>query len=308
MGLPGDVDIDETRLLQRYPEVLNALLVDHTTGGYLIWGTTEYESIGVEYGASQPITPSLITGLAGGVIRPRALKDPQIRSHRTKRQAEVFTPTWVCNQQNNLVDAAWFGGSSPFNTESGHSWTVTDQPISFPTGKSWTEYVDENRLEMACGEGPYLASRYDPSTGLLFPLDERVGMLDRKLRVVCENTRSEVDWFCWAERAFQSIYGFEIQGDSLLLARENLLATFADHVEDRFARQPKLVELLHFAEIISWNLWQMDAFTLRPPGGVGTSDQMILDLEPVFSNPAPNCVVRDWRSDRVIPFVQLKDR
>ena len=40
---------------------------------------------------------------------------------RVEKRAEVFTPSWICNRQNNLVDAAWFNwnkqDSSPFNME-----------------------------------------------------------------------------------------------------------------------------------------------------------------------------------------------
>ena len=61
-------------------------------------------------------------------------------------------------------------------------------------------------------------------TGETIPIAKRIGLLDRKLRVVSENTETEEEWFTWTKRAFQSVYGFEYQGDSLLLARENLFA------------------------------------------------------------------------------------
>ena len=59
-------------------------------------------------------------------------------------------------------------------------------------------------------------------------------MLDRKLRVVSENTDSEPEWYEWAKKAFMSIYGFDWQGDNVLLARENLLFTFSDYYIEKF--------------------------------------------------------------------------
>ncbi len=80
------------------------------------------------------------------------------------------------------------------------------------------------------GEAPYLVSRYDTVTGQKIELNSRIGLLDRKMRVVNENVNDEVEWFKWTERAFQSIYGYEFQGDNLLLARENLLCTFIENL------------------------------------------------------------------------------
>ena len=83
--------------------------------------------------------------------------------------------------------------------------------------------MDVKRLEITCGEAPYLVSRYDTVTGRTIPISERVGLLDRKLRVVHENTGTEAEWKKWARRAVESVYGYEFQGDNLLLARENNL-------------------------------------------------------------------------------------
>ena len=46
------------------------------------------------------------------------------------------------------------------------------------------------------------------------PINCRIGILDRKLRVVNENTDTEEDWMNWCIRAFQSVYGYEFQGDN----------------------------------------------------------------------------------------------
>ena len=71
--------------------------------------------------------------------------------------------------------------------------------------------MDSRRLEITCGEAPYIASRYDAATGEIIPLERRIGILDRKLRIVNENATDEDEWFKWAFRAFQSVYGYEYQ-------------------------------------------------------------------------------------------------
>ena len=45
------------------------------------------------------------------------------------------------------------------------------------------EVRDKTYLEIACGEAPFITSRYDAATGNTIPLEERVGILDRKLQV-----------------------------------------------------------------------------------------------------------------------------
>ena len=52
--------------------------------------------------------PELVTGEYRYIIMPRVLKDKYQQAKRSKDKAEVFTPSWVCNAQNNLVDEAWF--------------------------------------------------------------------------------------------------------------------------------------------------------------------------------------------------------
>ena len=63
----------------------------------------------------------------------------------------------------------------------------------------------------------------------------------------------------WATHDYESL------GDSLLLTRENLLYTFVDYYEARFGSTPDIQLLQDFAEIISWNLWQMDGLSCRIP-------------------------------------------
>lgn len=137
------------------------------------------------------ITPELISSHPD-LIQPRIKKNHPCRL-RSKSRAEVFTPAWICNAQNNLVDEQWFGRKDVFNTEyineeGEHRWLTSKPPIVFPAKRSWMSYVRARRMEITCGEGPYLISRYDATTGRLIPISERIGMLDRKFRIINENT------------------------------------------------------------------------------------------------------------------------
>ena len=101
------------------------------------------------------------------------------------------------------------------------------ESVEFPKGKKWGAYVDSRRLEITCGEAPYLVNRYDVATGEEIPVEQRSGILDRKLRVVDENAPSEKEWLKWAFRAFEATYGYELQGDNLVIARVNVFMTLA---------------------------------------------------------------------------------
>lgn len=159
---------------------------------------------------------------------------------------------------NNHCDTEWFGRENVFNVEQDHEWIPTENKIEFPDGKSWKDYIDSKRLEITCGEAPYLVSRYDAATGEIIPIHNRIGILDRKLRIINENTKTRKTWNQWVYRAFESVYGYEYQGDNLLIARINLLETFCEYTRDRWNEEPTDSSLKRIADIISWNLWQMD--------------------------------------------------
>ena len=199
----------------------------------------------------------------------------------------------MCNAQNNLVDEAWFGRKDVFNIEDTetHTWKTNPEKITFPEGKTWRDYVRATRMEMTCGEAPYLASRYDTTTGDAIPLQERIGLLDRKLRVVSENVDESGEWLEWAQKAFMNIYAFEWQGDNLLLAREALLYTFIEYYQQKFGKDPLLKSIKYIAYIISWNLWQMDGLK----GVVPDSCHPEMEMMDLFSSegkekPCQGCV------------------
>lgn len=288
----NDVDVSENWIKSRYPEALEQLLRDHTTCGNIYWATDSYEGLGEGYMTDDEITVERITSRdneklldenmsdekpfdTGKVIQPRVVKSREVQDKRVKAKAEVFTPTWVCNAQNNLIDEAWFGRKDVFNREyideqGRHCWEPTRGKIQFSEepGKTWMDYVRDIRMEITCGEAPYLVSRYDATTGEpITDLDMRIGLLDRKLRVINENACCMDEWLELVHMAYKSTYGYEWLGDNLLIARENLLFTFIDYYRATHNNQfPKKNSVKLMAYIISWNLWQMDGIKLGLPG------------------------------------------
>ena len=257
------IDILENEIVEQYPDVLEILLRDHTTQKNIFWATDNYEHFGEAYSFDSQILPKLITGENGNIIMPRVHKDKFLQQSRSKEMAEVFTPSWICNAQNNLIDNAWFGRNDVFNSEilldnGSYKWEVNNEKITFPEGKTWRDYTRDTRLEIACGEAPYITSRYDSTTGEFIPVESRIGILDRKLRIINENVDSTGKWLKAAQIAYKNTYAFEWQGDSLLLAREAMLATFIENYTHKFGKEPLLKSLDYIAYIISWNVWQMD--------------------------------------------------
>ena len=328
------IDIKENDIFALSPELLTTLLKDHTLSPKegpqvnIFWATDNYEHLGDGYHYHDQITIPCITGDNGTVIVPRSVKSRQQQQQRSREMAEVFTPSWICNAQNNLVDDAWFGREGVFNTENpDHTWMVNTDPITFPEGKTWRDYVRDTRLEITCGEAPYIVSRYDTVTGEPIPVEQRIGLLDRKLRVVSENTETTGDWLKWAQTAYMNVYGYEWQGDNLLLARENLLMTFLDYYKAKFGADkiPQMKSLLYIAYIISWNFWQMDGLKGVVPDSCGdkpSTQPSLFDFgEPelipcagrksgdIRQHNGTYCLIRDWgaktEDKKKIRFIDL---
>lgn len=318
--MTSDVDIQEIDLLKDYPKAFEELLVDHTTGENIYWACDSYKERGKEYEFFAPITIPCITGKDNRlVIRPRSVKIASEQQQRTKDKAEVFTPCWVCNVQNNLVDNDWFGHEQAFNQEyvdeSGvHRWKPVEGKIVFSNkkGKTWKDYIASIRMEITCGEAPYLVSRYDTTDGRQIPLEMRIGILDRKLRVINDNTRDRRNWKRYALTALKSTYGYEWQGDNLLIARENLLYSIKDYYEAHFNESPDEGFMKECAEVISWNIWQMDGLTFGLPGY--TVKEQVMSADSLFSSDDFNeglkpqeryCIFMDWVGNKSITYRSL---
>ena len=321
----NQIDLKENDLYHLDQKLLEILLKDRSSGKNIIWATDNYAHKGGGFQRHDHMELSSIIGYNGNVVKPRTEKSRKEQLDRIKQKAEVFTPSWICNKQNNLVDNAWFGTEGVFNTEHEQSWTVTADRITFPsvTGKSWEDYVQDVRMEITCGEAPYLVSRYDAVTGESIELTRRIGLLDRKMRIVMENTETEEAWRKWTTIAFQSIYGFDWQGDNVLLARENLLLSYVDYYKARFEKEPNKDSLRIIADILSWNIWQMDGLKFVIPESCENCENVddgqlrLFDDEPkkrlcegcVKNDPLLHtgiyCRIKDWKANKTVKFVSL---
>lgn len=304
--------MEELIKLESYPVrgLVGRLLQDKTTRKNIIFASESYSDCGTGYKDHSQMTEDVLLGFDSCDIQPRVYKAVSEQARRTRKRAEVFTPAWIVNLMNNHCDAEWFGRTDVFNHEDGHEWKIITDPITFPEGKGWKQYVDSRRLEITCGEAPYIVSRYDASTGELIPIERRIGILDRKLRVVNENAADEAEWLEWAFRAYQSVYGYEYQGDNLLIARMNLLYTLTDYIEAMWHRQAARKELEKFLNVICWNFWQMDGLKDTPPYGIPSDEivqlSMFGDSETV--DEIVYCKIHDWRADTSSLFKYLKKR
>lgn len=155
------------------------------------------------------------------------------------------------------------------------------------------------------------------------PLGERIGLLDRKLRIVSENTTTSGEWLKWAQAAYKSTYGYEWQGDNLLIAREAMLITFIEYYEQKFGKQPLLKSLNYIAYIISWNVWQMDGLKGVVPDSCADKVQIEQSLfdgpietvipcegctkDDIRRHNGTYCLIRDWTKGKkeTIRFIDL---
>lgn len=303
------INIGDDILRSQSIKLLDRILVDKTTKKNIMWATDAYKERGGAYARNKEITPALITGRNADVIKTRACKATGQRSERTKQHAEVFTPLWIVQKMNDHADEVWFGYPDVFFRDG----EPTDK-VGFPEEKTWQSYVDSRRLEITCGEAPYLVSRYDVETGESIPLARRIGVLDRKLRVVSENTDTEKEWLKWAYRALEATYGYEFQGDNVLIARINLLMTFDECLRSRWGRRPTASEYSRATNIIAWNIWQMDGLAGTIPYCKAEENRQLsmfdwLDLEERIRECAdtqPHCQVYNWRSREPSEYLSLQ--
>lgn len=298
-----------------YPvkQVLKTLLKDMTTGENIIFATNSYIDINPEFTEKAHITESVLKNLGDSAIQPRVTKDAGDQQERTRKKAEVFTPAWICNKMNNHCDKEWFGRENVFNIEKDQTWEVVSDPIHFESSNDWQKYIDSKRLEITCGEAPYIASRYDASTGEKIEITRRIGILDRKIRVINENVASEKEWFKWVIRAYQSVYGYEFQGDNLFIARVNLLNTFVDYMQHKWDRVPMDSELKKIANIIVWNIWQMDGITGTVPFGKpheAYQQLSFFDFMQGINDTEPeemDCMIYDWQRKESLSYRSIKE-
>lgn len=242
------------------------LLVDKTTGENIIFAEDEYEGHGLTDHYTEDIMKELI---ASKQLNYRVRKSIEHQKSRTKKNAEVFTPSWICKDMINMCEPP----------------------------KDWQEFVLSTWLEITCGECPYLVNLYDSTTGEKVPIDKRIGVLDRKFRlinkhIVQEDFTNEKSykrkWIDTMYDAMRSTYGYEFQGDNLFIARVNVLRCFVENFYVKWNKMPPDATIRKAIEIIQWNLWQMDG---------------LKDTVPFSDTPAK---IMDWKLNEVIEFRSCK--
>lgn len=291
--------------------LLDRLLQDKATKGNILWATDAYADLGEWYSPGNEIRPQRITGEWSDLIKTRARRAMEQRTERTRQHAEVFTPLWIVKKMNDFADEQWFKRKSGI-------YKLTDEgKIYFSKDKHWKLYVDARRLEITCGEAPFLATRYDVETGEAIPIEDRIGLLDRKLRAVAENTQDIEEWKTWALRAVQATYGYELQGDNLLIARVNILCSVEEHMFHRWRQRPDKAWLEKLCNVISWNLWQMDGIHGSVPVPPRPTEEQLSLFPPLheqtnlfgeMEEQEIPCRLYDWRGDRSISYATLRKK
>ena len=107
--------------------------------------------------------------------------------------------------------------------------------------------------------------------------------------------------------SYKAVYGYELQGDNLLIARINLLLTFVEYMKDKWNHKPENEELKEIVNIITWNFWQMDGITGTVPFKKPCENQGQLSL---FGDDKKDdevdCVIFDWENNKEIKYRDLK--
>lgn len=282
-------DLNDSAILRENESLLSLLLKDHTTGKNIKWGTDSYINHGFSFRNDQEIKINLITGWYEGFIRPRVDKGIDIQLERQRNRAEVFTPSWVIKLQ---VDAA------------------LEDMEKLPLA----DFIQTKWLEITCGEAPYMVNRYDMETGEVIPLKERSGFIDVKFRKLNEVVELEEEWLKFAVEIYKASYGYEYQGDSLLLARENLILTFIDNYFYMYGAFPKDKLLKKITKIISLNVFQMDGLTYEVPYSLGRSEYLgtqlsLFDEVEYEENELPQLAkIKLWDENSVIDFQCFLER
>ena len=278
------IDISEEQLAMESADLLKILLKDRTTKKNIVWATHSYELLGKGFAPSDRITPSKVMGTYANLIQPRSEKSKYEQKDRTKIRAEVFTPTWLVEKQNGYVEAEL-------------------------EALGLEDYIQVRWLEITCGEAPYMVTRYDTVTGEEIPLSERVGFVDRKLQRISREVSDEATFYELVKKAYRASYGYEYQGDSLLLARENLLATFEDYYFAKTGNQPILEQKKEIATIISHNVFQMEGLKkISPYSAIQEQAQQLslfADEQEIEEAEESKTQIKDWKKNKMIGFERL---
>ena len=251
--------------------LLDIFLMDRTTGRNIIWATGEADE------EKEIMVEDIL-----GRIKPRWLKNEEARKQRMRMSAEVFTPSGICREMVKTIEGEESRPAKDFSTSL--------------------------CLEITCGEAPFIASRYDMETGKSIEVKARFGFLDKKLEGMREEDITLETYRDRALRSLKSVYGYELHGDSLFMARINVFMDFVEHWNEKWTSNPDSKVLEDASEVVSWNFWQMDGLGdfLSPLKTAKKSLETLpgMELGKYRSSSAP-CKIRLWDNEEEVEFRNL---
>ena len=96
------------------------------------------------------------------------------------------------------------------------------------------------------------------------------------------------------------------------MARENLLLTYCDFYFDKWRCQPKFELLQQIAQIISYNIFQMDGLTCTIP--LSQIEKIIIQPADLFNDKEIKTVIKsagilvkikDWQTGKLVNFMEI---
>lgn len=158
-------------------------------------------------------------------------------------------PLNILNQQLNAIDSQLLIQNEDLLTNKASNTT------NFPfVTQDIMEYITNTYFEPNCKPNSYLVTNHTIS------LEQRIGVIDRKLRLIDREMRlvggiaNKAEWFKYVIFAYQSIHGATTNLTFLIQLRLNLLNTFLEYYVNHFHCYPLDSNLYTIARIISTNI------------------------------------------------------
>lgn len=248
-------------------DIKSLLLEDMTTGKNIYMGNGETEE---DFYA--PVTLERTKEFLHRWEKSRKEQDK-----RKANKAEVYTP-YACVKK--MTDLFW------------------DDPE--------VRKLSATYLEITCGEAPFITTLRDMQDGRPIPVEERVGILDRKLAEADRLSETDSDFLPLAYLALTSVYGYEFQGDNLFFGRCNVLTCFLEAYERRYKAPAPAWVVNEAAEVVRWNFWQMDGLSCRLPiygkNGEGLHHCKTKKAKEEWLKGTRQCMIKNWDTGQTGPF------
>lgn len=225
------------KYLQEFDDsILNILMNDRTTGRPLVFPSDLMEN---------RKTPLL--------EKEELLNRTQKNGMPTEAEEQAAFQKW--DRELNRLDEEWFGRENPFSIQTDDGWSARKEKIHFDDPFHWKKYLNLQVYvpHLNCGEALTFSGAENE-----VPFEERTGALDRTLRLLNENVRSESEWQKRAEAALARILGFEKDPRKLFRARLCILESCREAFENRFGHLPSLKNEKTLAIVIAANFFQTE--------------------------------------------------